>query len=93
MKATIYGTMICADCVELKQWLGEHPEKGGWRWVDITESTQNLKDFLAVRDKNHVFDEVRAAGNIGIPCFVMENGEVLLDAEKACAMLDTAQEE
>ena len=93
MKATIYGTMICADCVELKQWLGEHPEKGGWTWVDITESTQNLKDFLAVRDKNHVFDEVRAAGSIGIPCFVMENGEVLLDAEKACAMLDTAQEE
>ena len=93
MKATIYGTMICADCVELKQWLGEHPEKGGWTWVDITESTQNLKDFLAVRDKNHVFDEVRVAGNIGIPCFVMENGEVLLDAEKACAMLDTAQEE
>lgn len=93
MKATIYGTMICADCVELKQWLGEHPEKGGWTWVDITESTQNLKDFLAVRDKNHVFDELRAAGNIGIPCFVMENGEVLLDAEKACAMLDTAQEE
>lgn len=93
MKATIYGTMICADCVELKQWLGEHPEKGGWTWVDITESTQNLKDFLAVRDKNPVFDEVRAAGNIGIPCFVMENGEVLLDAEKACAMLDTAQEE
>lgn len=93
MKATIYGTMICADCVELKQWLGEHPEKGGWTWVDITESTQNLKDFLAVRDKNHAFDEVRAAGNIGIPCFVMENGEVLLDAEKACAMLDTAQEE
>ena len=93
MKATIYGTMICADCVELKQWLGEHPEKGGWTWVDITESTQNLKDFLAVRDKNHVFDEVRSAGNIGIPCFVMENGEVLLDAEKACAMLDTAQEE
>ena len=93
MKATIYGTMICADCVELKQWLGEHPEKGGWTWVDITESTQNLKDFLAVRDKNHVFDGVRAAGNIGIPCFVMENGEVLLDAEKACAMLDTAQEE
>ena len=93
MKATIYGTMICADCVELKQWLGEHPEKGGWTWVDITESTQNLKDFLAVRDKNHVFDEMRAAGNIGIPCFVMENGEVLLDAEKACAMLDTAQEE
>ena len=70
----------------------EHPEKGGWTWVDITESTQNLKDFLAVRDKNHVFDELRAAGNIGIPCFVMENGEVLLDAEKACAMLDTAQE-
>lgn len=93
MKATIYGTMICADCVELKQWLGEHPEKGGWTWVDITESTQNLKDFLAVRDKNHVFDELRAAGNIGIPCFVMENGEVLLDAEKACAMLDTTQEE
>ena len=93
MKATIYGTMICADCVELKQWLGEHPEKGGWTWVDITESTQNLKDFLAVRDKNPVFDEVRSAGNIGIPCFVMENGEVLLDAEKACAMLDTAQEE
>lgn len=93
MKAIIYGTMICADCVELKQWLSEHPEKGGWTWVDITESTQNLKDFLAMRDKNHVFDEVRAAGNIGIPCFVMENGEVLLDAEKACAMLDTAQEE
>ena len=93
MKATIYGTLICPDCVELKEWLGAHPEKTGWTWVDITETTQNLKDFLAVRDKSHVFDDVRAAGDIGIPCFVMDNGEVVLDAEQACTMLDTAQGE
>lgn len=93
MKATIYGAMICADCAELKEWFAAHPEKTGWTWVEITESTQNLKDFLAVRDKSPVFEEVRTEGYIGIPCFVMENGEVILDAQQACAMLDTAQEE
>jgi glutaredoxin-related protein len=38
-----------------------------------------LKAFLALRDTDPVFAQVRAEGKIGIPCILQEDGTVSLD--------------
>ena len=73
----LYGAPICSTCREVKQVLDE---KGiPYEYVDITESTKNLRAFLAMRDTLPVYDEAKAEGRIGIPSFVWEDGSVTLD--------------
>ena len=73
----LYGAPICSTCREVKQQLDE---KGiPYEYVDITESTKNLRAFLAMRDSLPVYDAIRAEGRIGIPTFVWEDGSVTLD--------------
>lgn len=81
----IYGTMICPDCVEIVKLYGSRGI--AFTFLDFSESTQNLKDFLKIRDQNPLFDPVKAEGNIGIPCIVSEDGTVSLDPEAALQML------
>ena len=52
-----------------------------YEYVDITESTKNLRAFLAMRDTLPVYDEAKAEGRIGIPSFVWEDGSVTLDTD------------
>lgn len=73
----LYGTPLCPDCVAAVK---ELDKKGiPYEYHDITGSTAELKAFLAIRDKEPLFDAVRAAGGIGIPCFVKEDGTVTLE--------------
>lgn len=78
----IYGTMICPDCEALKKRLMS--ECIPFEFCDFSAATQNLKDFLKIRD-NHandsLFDPVREAGGVGIPCIVLEDGTITLDPE------------
>ena len=39
-------------------------------FVNIDESTANLKLFLRLRDKAPEFDEIKKNSAIGVPCFV-----------------------
>ena len=41
-----------------------------------------MKTFLTIRDGSPLFAEVKAAGGIGIPCILEEDGAVSLDWEK-----------
>lgn len=75
----IYGSMLCPDCVQCRKELdGAGVE---YEYLDFGENLKNLKEFLAIRDSSALFEEVRAAGSIGIPCIVEENGKVRLDWE------------
>ena len=75
----LYGAPICVNCREVKQLLDE---KGiPYEYVDITESTKNLRAFLAMRDTLPVYDAVKAEGRIGIPTFVREDGSGTLDTD------------
>ena len=76
----IYGSMLCPDCVQCREEL----DKSGisYEYLDFSENLKNLKEFLAIRDGNPIFDQVREAGGIGIPCLVDENGNVSLSWEK-----------
>ncbi|MGN0975358.1 MAG: barstar family protein [Gemmiger sp.] len=75
-KILFYGADICKDC------RAAHPllEQAGIEAdaVDITASTDNLRAFLALRDRHPAFDAVKAEGRIGIPAFVFPDGSVTL---------------
>ena len=73
----IYGSMLCKDCVQCRADL----DAAGvaYEYLDFADSLSALKEFLAIRDSSHLFDEVRKAGGIGIPCLLREDGSITLD--------------
>ena len=71
----IYVMESCPDCTEVKALYGNHPE---YELIDIGRQARNLKEFLALRDHHPEFEKVRERGNIGIPCFVREDGSVAI---------------
>lgn len=70
----VYGSPLCPDCRACKASL----DASGitYDFVDVTGSMPNLKAFLAIRDNNSLFDEVRAKHSVGIPCLVNEDGSM-----------------
>lgn len=75
----IYGTDLCPDCVEAKRKLDE--KNIPYDYVDITESIGNLKAFMKMRDEEPAFDEAKKAGAVGVPAFVLDDGEIRLEIE------------
>ena len=59
---TVYGMMICPDCVKCREEL----DGAGivYEFRDFADSTKNLKGFLALRDTNPVFEGPRQEGAI-----------------------------
>lgn len=76
----IYGSMLCKDCVECREALDKASVKYEFR--DFALELKNLKEFLQIRDHNSMFEPIKEAGGIGIPCIVLENGEITLDWEE-----------
>lgn len=72
----IYGSPLCKDCVICKEEL----EKAGvpFVYMDITGNLAFLKKFLKLRELPD-FDDIRARGQIGIPCIVREDETVTFD--------------
>ena len=75
----IYGSMLCKDSVACCAALDAAGV--GYTFLSITDELQNLKDFLRLRDGNPLFDDARAAGSIGIPYLVLEDGTATFDWE------------
>ena len=73
----IYGSMLCPDCVRCREDL----DRAGveYEYLDFSDSLGNLKEFLAIRDGQESFNEIKREGKIGIPCIVKEDGTVVLD--------------
>lgn len=81
----IYGAPICIDCRNFKEIMDERGFEADY--IDITESTAKLKAFLALRDREPIFESVRQAGGIGIPFFVRDSGEMTFDMDEALAWI------
>ena len=75
----IYGTDLCPDCVEAKKKLDE--KNIPYDYVDITASIGNLKAFMKMRDEEPAFDEAKRAGAVGVPAFVLDDGDIRLEIE------------
>ena len=76
----IYGMDTCPGCVEVQKQIKGNEN---FEFIDIGKHVMNLKEFLRLRDKETVFDEAKAGGYIGIPCFVLEGGRISLDPKEA----------
>lgn len=77
MKVIMYGTEICIDCVNDKKVLVEESIELDYR--DITKDVKTLKEFLKIRDKDPLFDEIKDLGKIGIPLYILEDGRKTFD--------------
>lgn len=80
----VYVMESCPDCVEVKARYADDP---GYELVDIGKQARSLKEFLVLRDSHQAFAKVRERGNIGIPCFVKEDGSVVISLKHYDASL------
>jgi len=46
--------------------------------IDIGTDVRRMKEFLHLRDTHPAFAEARSEGDVGIPCYVREDGSVTL---------------
>ncbi|WP_250228561.1 glutaredoxin domain-containing protein [Anaeropeptidivorans aminofermentans] len=75
-KVILYGSPLCADCVPVKDYLTEKEIRFGY--VDITSGMAHLKKFLAIRDSNPKYEEIKKQQTIGIPTLVIDDEPFLL---------------
>ncbi|MDO5027295.1 MAG: glutaredoxin domain-containing protein [Tissierellia bacterium] len=75
----VYGAPICIDCVKSKNILDKL--KADYKYIDITESTSNMREFLSLRDSRQEFDIIKKKGRIGIPAFVFTDGRIEFDID------------
>ncbi len=77
----IYGMETCPQCSCVHEQIkGKENE---YEFIDIGSHVSKLKEFLKIRDNDHIFDEIKVNGKIGIPCFVFEDGSISLNPEDA----------
>ena len=75
----VYGTMLCPDCVEAKEYFEKVNYK--YEFVNITESMKNLKEFLSLRDNRKEFDDAKKFGYVGIPAILTDDNKIILGDE------------
>ncbi len=72
----IYGTLRCPDCVNC---LADLDKAGiSYEFQDFDQDLRALREFLKLRDGSALFDAVREAGAIGIPCILDGDGTLSL---------------
>ena len=81
----VYGADICIDCRNYKAIQKSRGFEA--EYVNIVESTLNLREFLQIRDNDPVFVPVKEHGGIGIPLFVREDGTKTLDIDEALSWI------
>lgn len=65
----------CPYCAHVMKQVEGNPE---FKMIDIGEDVRYMKEFLALRDNDPAFDEEKATGDVCIPCYVREDGNVTL---------------
>ena len=77
----VYGMPTCPYCEYVhEQIVGREDE---FEYINIGENIRNLSAFTRLRDKEPVFDRMKAIGDVGIPAFVFEDGRVSIDPADA----------
>ncbi|MCI8660706.1 MAG: glutaredoxin [Lachnospiraceae bacterium] len=85
MKVTVIGSHLCPDTLyALNQLVAK---KADIDFKNLSASLPDLKVYLAQREGNSLYEAVREKGGIGIPCFVMEDGNTTLDLDEVLNIL------
>ena len=85
MKVKMIGSHLCQDTLFALMKLKDAGVEVDFE--DISASFPALKDFLHARDNDPVYETVKAAGGIGIPYFVFEDGSSSLDYKEVLKKL------
>ena len=72
----VYGMKACPYCEFIKPQLDER-----FAYYDVGESTAALLTFVELREKDPAFTACKMLGDLGLPCFVREDGTVSLKPE------------
>ncbi|WP_427170981.1 glutaredoxin [Fusobacterium nucleatum] len=72
----MYGSLLCPDCIEAQEYFKKINYK--YEFINITESMENLKEFLYLRDTSKEFDEIKDLKYIGIPCILTDDNKIIL---------------
>lgn len=70
----VYGAEICPDCVMAKRILDQ--KNLPYKYIDITEDTGKMKEFLRLRDSRKEYESIKQEGRIGIPTFLFNDGRI-----------------
>ena len=81
----VYGSNICIDFRNFNHI--NTSRNLNLQFVDITENTANLREFLHLRDTSDVFADTRKNGGIGIPAFVLDD-KITLDINEAFSWIN-----
>lgn len=74
----MYVMQTCPYCTYVERQIKDNPE---FQIIDIGAHVRNLHEFLELRDHTAAFDEAKKIGDIGIPCYVLEDGTVTLSSK------------
>lgn len=73
----MYVMKSCPYCEYVERQIAGNDK---FKVIDIGEHVRNMHEFLELRDHNAAFDEAKRTGDIGIPCYVLEDGMVTLNS-------------
>lgn len=85
MKVTVIGSHLCPDTLYALNKLCE--KKADISFKNLSASLPDLKEYLAVRENDPAYEEVKKGGGIGIPYFILEDGTRTLDLDTVLARL------
>ena len=77
MKVTVIGSHLCPDTLYALNKLVEAGTEIEFK--NLSASLPDLKAYLALRDTEAMYEQVKAGGGIGIPCFILEDGSKTMD--------------
>lgn len=75
-KIVVFGSKYWPDCDPAKEFLSSN--NINYLYLDISEGMLNLKMFLKYRDNYKEFKHIKDMGMIGLPCFVVNDGEQIV---------------
>ena len=70
----------CPYCEYVERQVEGNPQ---FEVIDIGRHVRNLKQFLDLRDNHPAFDEAKRIGDVGVPCYVLEDGTITLSSKDA----------
>ena len=73
----VVGSHLCPDTLGAIEQLKK--EGKAFEFIDILNSHEELKVYLALRDTCPLYDGIRGTERMGIPAFLKEDGSVTLD--------------
>ena len=86
MNITVIGSHLCPDTLYALNRLSE--AKAEIDFKNLSASLSDLKAYLALRESDPVYADIRENGGIGIPCFILEDGTVTRDLETVLKSLE-----